>query len=69
MNLREVEFEVELPGAEAGRCLALLIKEGEPQLDDLKEVNITPQQLILVVCIASEITNWPRNHSREFRIL
>lgn len=69
MNVREIKLEIELPGAEAWWCLALLIKKGESQLDDLQEVNITTQQLVLVVCIASELTYWPRNHSRELCVL
>lgn len=68
-NLRKVEFEIELPGAKAWWCFALFIKESETQLDDLKEVNIASQQLVLVICIASKLSNGPRHHTRELSVL
>lgn len=68
-NSRKVEFEIELPGAEAWWCFALFIKKGEAQLDDFEEINITSQKLVLVVCIASELSNRPRHHARELSVL
>jgi hypothetical protein len=48
--LRQVELEVELPGGgTAFRQLSLVVQEGQPQLDDLQEVDVASQELILVV--------------------
>ena len=40
-----VEFEVELPGANRVRSLALGIKEGDAKLDELEEVDVHPRLL------------------------
>jgi len=48
--LRQVELEVELPGGgTAFRQLSLVVQEGQPQLDDLQEVDVASQELVLVV--------------------
>jgi hypothetical protein len=39
--LRQVELEVELPRGRAGLWeLALVVKEGEPKLDDLEQIDV-----------------------------
>lgn len=48
---------------------ALLVVEGEADLDDLEKVHITPQQLVLVIRRALELTNRSSNNAREFGVL
>jgi hypothetical protein len=48
--LRQVELEVELPGGgPVLRHLSLVVQEGQPQLDDLQQVDIASQKLVLVI--------------------
>lgn len=68
-HLREVELEVELPSRRARGIVSILVHEREPQLDDLQEVHVTPQQLVLVVHCAAKLANWSDNHSGEFCVL
>lgn len=67
--LREVELKVELPCWCSWWIFTLLIHESQAQLDYLQQVHITPQQLILVICIAPELSNGPGDNTREFCIL
>lgn len=67
--IREVELEVELPRRRARRIVPILVHEREAELDDLQEVDVTPQQLVLVVHCAAKLSDWPDNHSREFCVL
>lgn len=66
---REVELEVELPRRRARRIVSILVHEREAELDDLQEVDVTPQQLVLVVHCAAKLADRPDNHSREFCVL
>ena len=43
------EFEVELEGADARGQLALLVAEGEPDLNELQKVDVGSQRLIVKV--------------------
>jgi hypothetical protein len=64
----KIEREIKLPRAR-GRKIAALVDEREPDLYDLKKVDVTPQCLIVVVCFAAKRPNWSRHHTRKFRIL
>lgn len=66
---REIKFKIELPGAVSRWSFALLIKKGQTKLDYLEEVHIATQELVLVVCIATELTNGSCNHSRKLSVL
>lgn len=68
-NLRKVEFEVKLPGVDSSRIFSFLICEGQAQLDDFQEINITPEELILVVNRATKFTNGSNNNSRKLCVL
>jgi len=65
----EVEFEIELPGANAGWKGASLIGEGEAELDDLEEVDVTPQGLVVELLTRSEFSDRPRNNARKLCVL
>ena len=69
VHIREVEFEVELPRRRARRIISILVHEREPELDDLQEVDVTPQQLVLVVYCAAKLTDRSDYHSGEFCVL
>lgn len=66
---REVEFEVELPGVNAGRVFPLLICESQAQLDDFQQVNVTAKELVLIIYGAAEFTDRPDDDSGELRVL
>lgn len=66
---REVEFEVELPGVDARRIFPLLICESQTQLDDFQQVNVTAQELVLIIDGAAEFTDRPDNNPGELRVL
>lgn len=66
---REVEFEVELPGGRSRRIFPLFVHEGEAQLDDLQQVHVAAQQLVLIVGVASEFTDWSGHHTWKLRVL
>lgn len=69
VDLREVELEVELPRRRARRIVSVFVHEREAELDDLQKVDVTPQQLVLVVHCAAELANWPDNDAGEFCVL
>lgn len=69
MCLREVKLEVELPRRRAGRIVSVLVHEREAELDDLQEVDVTPQELVLVVHCAAKLADRPDDHSGEFCVL
>lgn len=66
---RKVEFEVELPGVDARRILPLLICESQAQLDNFQQVNVTAEELVLIIYGAAEFTDRPDNNSGELRVL
>ena len=65
----EVELEVELPGGDGLRHVALLVEEGDAQLNHLQVVDVTPPQLVLVILGAAEFPYRPRHHTRELCVL
>lgn len=69
MHSREVELEVELPRRRARRIVPIFVHKREAELDDLQEVDITPQQLVLVVHCAAKLADGPDNHSWKFCVL
>lgn len=66
---RKVEFEVELPGVDARRIFPLLICESQAQLDDFEQVDVTAQELVLIIDGAAEFANRPHDHPGELRVL
>jgi hypothetical protein len=67
---RQIKLKIKLPGGvRSGRWLPIFVEEGEPKLYYSEEVNVAPQQLVLVVRSASEFPYRPRHHTREFRVL
>lgn len=67
--LREVELEVELPRRRPEGIVSVLVHERKAELDDLQEVDVTPQQLVLVVHRAAKLTDRPDDNSGEFSVL
>jgi len=52
----EVEFEVELPGADTRGKHSILIRERESQLDDFQQIHIHTEGLKLVIGRAGKNT-------------
>lgn len=69
VHSREVKFKVELPCCRAGRIVSIFVHEREAELDDLQEVDVAPEQLVLVVHCAAELSDGPDHHSRKFCVL
>lgn len=69
VDLREVELEVELPRRRAGRIVSVFVHKREAELDDLQKVDVTPQQLVLVVHCAAELADRPDDDAGEFCVL
>lgn len=69
IHSREVKFEVELPRCRAGRIISIFVHEREAELDDLQEVDVAPEQLVLVVHCAAELADGPNHHSRKLCVL
>lgn len=67
--LRQIKVKVELPCWDSRSWLSFFIQECHAKLNYSKQVNITPQELILVVRSASKLSYWSRNNSRKFSIL
>jgi len=49
--------------------VTILIKKCEANLDDFQQIDIAPQQLVLVFCTALEITNRPSDNTRKLSVL
>lgn len=49
--------------------ISFLVHEREAELDDLQEVDVTPEQLVLVIHCAAKLANRPDDHSGEFCVL
>lgn len=69
LSLREVKSEVELPCWCSWWIFPLFIHEGKAKLDNLQQINITPQELVLVICITSELSDWSSNYTWELCVL
>ena len=49
MPVLDVKVEVELPGTGILRKVPLLVRESQPDLDRLEQVNVTPHRLVMVI--------------------
>lgn len=67
-HLRQIEFEVELPGGVAGRRLAILVHERQAQLDDAQQIDVAAQHLVLVVSRRPELANRLGDDARELGV-
>lgn len=67
--LREVKLKIELPSRCSWWVFTLLIHKSEAQLDYLEQVHIAAQQLVLVVSIASEFSDWSGNNTWKLCVL
>eukprot|EP00964_Phaeocystis_antarctica_P049726 scaffold28807_cov67-Phaeocystis_antarctica.AAC.18 len=65
----EGEFEVELKGADARGQLALLVTEGEANLDDLQKVDVAAQRLVVKVGRRLEGADGTGDDPRELCVL
>jgi hypothetical protein len=63
------ELEVELVGADVGRQLALLVGEGEAQLDDLEQIDVGPDRLVVVVGGRLEVGDGLGDDAGELSVL
>lgn len=69
VRLRQIELEVELPRRRPGRIVSAFVHERQAELDDLQQIHVAPQQLVLVVHCAAELTDRPDHHPGEFCVL
>lgn len=56
-DLRETELEIELPGRVIRSSVSIFIHKCETKLDNLEEIDVTAEQLILVVGGRSKFAN------------
>jgi len=66
--LPQVELEVELPGGVARRRLAIVVHEGQTQLDDPQQVDVAAQQLVVVVRRGAKFADRASYHARELGV-
>jgi len=64
-----VKVEVKLPGAGILRKVPLLVRESQPNLDRLEQVDVTPHRLVMVIRQGFERADWTSNDARKLRIL
>lgn len=62
-------MKVELPGADILREVSFLVRKGQPDLNRLEQVNITPHRLVMIIRRGLEHANWSGNDAWKFRIL
>ena len=65
----DVKVKVELPGADIQRKVPFLVRKGQPNLDCLEQVDITPHRLVMIIRRGLERANWSGDDTRKFRIL
>jgi len=65
----DVKVEVELPSAGILRKVPLLVRESQPNLDRLEQVDVAPHRLVMVIRRGLERTDWTSNDARKLRIL
>lgn len=69
INLREIEFEIELEHGTTRREVSVLIHKRDAELDDFEQIHVAAMQLVLVLRIAAEFTDWPGYDAWEFCVL
>jgi hypothetical protein len=65
----KAKLEVELPCRAVLWTLTILVRQGDPHLDDLQEIDITSHRLIMVLRGGFERANGSRYDAREFGVL
>lgn len=67
--LRQVKVEVELPRAYFLRQVPIRVAERQPNLDDLKQVDVTSHRLVVVVRGCTKSAYWSRHDTGELCVL
>lgn len=65
----DAETEVELPRRSICRKVAILICERDTNLYYLEEVDVAAHSLIVIIGRRPKVSYWPRDYTREFRVL
>lgn len=65
----DAESEVELPCADVGRQVTVLVAQCDAELNEFEQVDVTAQRLVVVVRRTLECAYWPRNDTWEFGVL
>ncbi len=65
----DAEAKVELPCADLGGKIAVLVAERDAQLDELEQIDVASQCLVVVVRRAFECAYWPRDDTGELGVL
>lgn len=67
--LREVKLKIELPRWRPGWVVPLLVHKCEAQLYYLEQIHIAAQQLVLIVSVASELSDRSGYNTWKLRVL
>ena len=68
-NALDAEVEVELPRGHVLWVVPVLVRDGEADLDDLQQVDVTPHGLVVVVGGGLERPYWPSYNTWKFCVL
>lgn len=68
-NALDAEVEVELPRGHVLWVVPVLVRDGEADLDDLQQVDVTPHGLVVVVGGGLERPYWPGYDARKLGVL
>ena len=62
-------MEVELPCGHVLGVVPILVRDGQADLDDLQQVDVTPHGLVMVVGGGLERPYWPSYDARKLGVL
>lgn len=65
----DAETKVELPCANVRRRVALLIAQCDAELDELEQIDVTPQCLVVIIAGPLECTDWSSDDAWELGVL
>lgn len=65
----DAELEVELPRADARGELAVLVAQGQTELNDPEQVDVTPEGLVVVIARPAKRADRPRDNTGKLGVL
>ncbi len=69
LYLPKTELEVELESTHPRRSLTLAVVERQSQLNEFKEIDVALKQLVLIIGIATKLSNRLGNNTRKLGVL
>lgn len=68
-HVLDAKVEIELPCRDILRVVPILIRQGEPDLNDLEQVDIASHRLVMVVRGCLEGAYWTSHNAWKFGVL